>query len=177
MDWAENACLGKMAGKKKIEGNCRYTMYLKSDFGLLKDLNVASVLTRREETEAADPASNRLDTDSATWVKVYVAWRACSVFCSATIMSFQLDKRSKTFVQCFSFSCFYGAEQHDYVCVEKPTCLWGSVRRSLGAEEAFDWVPKNWNYDVSLIPNQVPTSGASTRFQKHIALYSAVSLN
>lgn len=48
-------------------------MYLKTDFGLLKDLNVASILTRREETEAADAASNRLDTDSATWVKVYVA--------------------------------------------------------------------------------------------------------
>lgn len=163
--------------KKEFEGNCRYTMYLKTDFGLLKDLNVASILTRREETEAADPASNRLDTDSATWAKVYVARRACPVFCSATIMSFQLHKRSTTFVQCFFLLLFlWGWATWLCVC-RKPTWLWGSVRTSLGAEEAFDWVPKNWNYDVSLIPNQVPTSGASTRFQKHIALHSAVSLN
>lgn len=33
------------------------------------------------------------------------------------------------------------------------------------------------SFDVSLIPYKVPASGASTHFQKHIALYSALSLN
>lgn len=139
MDWAENVCLGKMAGKKKNEGNCRYTMYLKTDFGLLKDLNVASILTRREETEAADPASNRLDTDSATWVKVYVAWRPFSVFCSATIMSFQLYKRSKTFVQCFFLLLFLWGWA-TWLCVCRKTHLVMRVSQEISRSRGSLWL-------------------------------------
>lgn len=52
-------------------------------------------------------ANGRLDTDPATWMMVYMAGWICWIFCSATIMSFQIQQGLKTLVKVTFFFCFW----------------------------------------------------------------------